>query len=97
MCMARGVCVCVCKGGMHGRGGMHGGGCAWQVGMRGGGHAWQVCIHGMVGVCMAGGVHGGGHAWWGACMPHTPPGHYEIRSVNARAVRILLECILFNV
>ena len=63
-----------------------------------GGHAWQ-------GVCMAGGMHGGEHAWQGACvagacvagvacMPCTPPGHYEIQLVNARAVRILLECIL---
>ena len=39
-------------------------------------------MHGR-GVCMA-----GGHT----CPPtHT---HYKIRSVNARAVRILLECIL---
>ena len=42
----------------------------------------------------------GGHSWQGVCMAlegmHSggPPGHYEIRSVNARAVRILLECIL---
>ena len=52
----------------------------------GGGRAWRgVC---MVGVCMAGGrVHGRG-----ACMPC----HYEILqdTVNERAVRILLECIL---
>ena len=53
--------------------------------------------------CVAGGMHGGGqmcgseacvvggHAW-----PHPPSTrqHYKIRSVNARAVRILLECIL---
>ena len=33
----------------------------------------------------------------GACVAAPPPpGHYEIRSVNARAVRILLECILIN-
>ena len=57
---------------------------------RGGMHGW-------------GGVHGRGHVWQGegACMvggvhaTHAPsPGHCEIRSVNARAVRILLECIL---
>ena len=49
------------------------------------------------GACMA-----GGHAWqggmrgWGVCMPCTlpPARYYEIRSVNERAVRILLECIL---
>ena len=36
----------------------------------------------------------GGHAWQGgACMVCTPP-LYEIRPVNARAVCILLECIL---
>ena len=53
------------------------------------------------GACMVkGGVCGeGGHAWqWGACVARgacvicTPP-LYEIRPVNARAVRILLECI----
>ena len=44
---------------MHGRGGVHDGGCAWQGGMRGRGR----------GVCMAGGVRdrgvcvAGGHAW----------------------------------
>ena len=42
------------------------------------------------------GVHGRGHVWQGVCMAwgvHTmhPPGNYEIRSVNARAVRILLD------
>ena len=42
------------------------------------------------GACMAkGGMHGKG----GACVVCTPP-LYEIRPVNARAVRILLECIL---
>ena len=53
-------------------------------GMRGmGGHVWQ-----------------GGHVWHGGacvggrCMPRTPPQHHEIWSVNAWAVRILLECIL---
>ena len=49
-----------------------------------------------------GGMRGqGGHAWRGACMAggmhamHAPR-HYEIWSVNARAVRILLECILVS-
>ena len=60
-----------------------GAGVAGEVCMAGG-HAWQ-------GACMAGGAHGGGHA---CHTPSSPPGHYEIRSVNARAVRILLECIL---
>ena len=44
----------------------------------------------------------GGHAWrrgvcmvkGGMCGMHTPL--YEIRPVNARAVRILLECILVS-
>ena len=89
-----GVHVCrwvhVWQGGMYG-GGVHGrGGCAWQ---RGG---------------MAGGVHGrGGHAWQrGACMAeggmhgrgvhHMPPPHHKTLrdTVNDRAIRILLECIL---
>ena len=64
------------------RGGMHGEG----RGVRGkGGHVWQK----------------GGHVWQrGACVVkggvrgmHAP---YEIRPVNARAVRILLECILVS-
>ena len=58
-------------------------------------------VGGCVGVCMARGC-----VWQGACMVggacmaggvhamHAPPRHYETRSVNARAVRILLECIL---
>ena len=87
MCGEEGACVA--KGGMHGEGG-----CVWQ-----GEHAWQ-------GVCMAGGMCGRGHAWWGACMAcmghachaclHTyPPQILWLRhTVNERAVRILLECIL---
>ena len=44
-------------------------------------------------------ARGGMHAWQGVCISHMPlPPHparyYEIQSVNARAVRILLECIL---
>ena len=93
------------QGGMHGKG--HAwlggvcmaGGHAWQMGMCGRGHAWQ-------GVCMAGGVHVGGHVWQGACIAgvcmvggacHALPPANTTRysdTVNERAVRILLECIL---
>ena len=70
--------VCM-AGGIHGRGGMHGRG-----------HVWQgACMAG--GVCMArGACVAGGHAW------HTRPPPREILrdTVNERAVRILLECIL---
>ena len=53
-----------------------------------GGHAWQKGgMHGKRGACMV----KGGHVWY-AC----PPPFYEIRPVNARAVRILLECILVD-
>ena len=53
------------------------------------------------GMCGKGGMHGeggvcgeGGHAWQGGvCATHSP-GHHEIQSINARPVRILLECIL---
>ena len=65
---------------MHGRGDA-----GWGVCMAGG-HAWWVaCMVGVCGrgACMAGGMHGGGHAW--KILRHT---------VNERAVRILLECIL---
>ena len=46
------------------------------------------------GVCawQRGGMHGEG----GVCAMHPPPGHHEIQSVNARPVRILLECILVH-
>ena len=60
------------------------GGACMVGGVRGRGHVWQ------------GGMHGGGHAWQGVCMPHMPPRHYEIRSVNERVVRILLESILVS-
>ena len=79
---------------------------AWW-GVYGGGHAWRgVCMaEGMCGrgACMAGGVWweacvAGPHAWCrGACMPsHAPPPQaLQLRyTVNERAVRILLECIL---
>ena len=65
-----------------------------------GGNAW------LWGACMvAGGVHGcGGHAWWWGCV--VAGGHAWLHgggvrgcgirrdTVNERAVRILLECIL---
>ena len=72
-----------------------------------GGHAWQeggMC--GWRGACMAGrgGVHGRGAcmacacAWQGACMTgvvaHTSPQQILRETVNERAERILLECIL---
>ena len=75
-------------------------GLAWQGGVHGGGLAWQ-------GECMAGGMHGRVHAWQGACVVvggmHGSGGHvwqsghgWQILrdTVNERAVRILLECIL---
>ena len=65
-----------------------GGGYAWQgVYM-----AWGTCVAG--GHAWQGGVCGGDVHGRGACMPRMPPGHHKIPSVNARAVRILLECIL---
>ena len=97
VCMARGVCVC--KGGHALQGGhVWAGGACMVVGVRGRGVCVVGGMHGRFvfmawwGACMVGGMHGRGHA----CHTH-PPRHYEIRSVNARAVRILLECILFNV
>ena len=91
------------KGGVWRRGGMHGeggtcvakGACVAKGEVRGGGgHVWWrgACV--VKGACMAkGAVHGeGGCAW--AARPPPRVSYYEIRSVNARAVRILLECIL---
>ena len=53
---------------------------------------------------MAGGIHGRGHAWQGhacqracmagACMACTHPWQILRDTVNERAVRILLDCIL---
>ena len=71
---------------------MRGGACvageacmAWGVCSRG--HAWQ-----------EGRVWQGGHAWQGACVTHMPPRQIlRLRhTVNERAVRILLECILVS-
>ena len=84
------------------------GGHAWPGDMNGQGacmargHAWQggewpgACM--AWGACM-GGVHGGGHVWQGDVrdMYAPPPGQilWLQHTVNERAVRILLECILF--
>ena len=85
------------------------GGHAWLGGMHGwgmlgwGGHMWlQGGMHGCGGAyVVAGGVHGlGGMHGWGACMvvgdAWLKGGVHRIRpdTVNGRAVRILLECIL---
>ena len=94
-------------GGGHAQGGCVVGGHVWQgrVCMAGGhvccggcvcggGHAWQ---EGHVwGACMARGMCGRGCMAGGACMPHTPPWKTlrPRHTVNERAVRILLECIL---
>ena len=78
------------RGGVHGGGACMVGGCAWQGGMCGGGHAWW-------GACMAGGMHGRGHAWWGGmCGGGVGWRAWQILrdTVNERAVRILLECLL---
>ena len=90
--MAVGACmtgVCAWQG-VHGSGGMHDRGCVWQgawqgvmeAGVCGRGHAWQGDMHGRRG------MHGRGCAWQG-CV-------WQILrdTVNERAVRILLECIL---
>ena len=71
--------ACVVKGAMRGEGGMHGkGGCVGK----------GACM--VRGACMA---KGACVAKGGTCMVFMPP-LYEIRPVNARAVLILLECIL---
>ena len=56
------------------------GGRAWLGGMHGGGHAWQG------GACVAGGCV------WHAHSPADTTRYGD--TVNERAVRILLECIL---
>ena len=66
-------------------GGVCGRGTCVAGGMHGGGHAWQGGM--WQGACMAGGC-----VWQGACMADTT--RYG-DTVNERAVRILLECILF--
>ena len=93
-------------GGMHGRGACMAGGHAWQGGMHGRGHAWGcawqgACLGGMHGrglvwqggICDRGSLCGRGACMAGVYMPCTP---WQILwdTVNERAVRILLECIL---
>ena len=87
-----GMCGCSLGGGMHG---------FWGGGMHG---FFQECMV-FWGACM---VFSGGHAWffqgqggvhgffWGACVVFSRGGVRRIRrdTVNERAVRILLECIL---
>ena len=75
-----------------------GGGHAWQEGMHSRGHAWWG--RAWQGACIAGGMHGRGGAWQGGIhgrggvhAKHAP--QQILRdTVNERAVRILLECIL---
>ena len=71
---------------------------AGRVCMAGDMHGRGRCGRGM---CGWGHMWLGGHVWQGACVVgggmcgmHATPGYYEIQSVNAWAVRILLECIL---
>ena len=93
------VCQGFCpRGGRAWRGGVcvAGGHAWWGVCMVGvcawwGGHVWQ----GVGGMCGRGGMHGGRHAWWGgACMAGGRAWQILRDTVNERAVRILLECIL---
>ena len=90
----RGVCIAAGRG-MHGCGGV----CMVVGGMHGcGGHVWFGGHVWLLGVC----VVVGGYAWlWGVCMVvggmcGCGGGMRGIRqdTVNERAVRILLECIL---
>ena len=58
-------------------------------GVCGRGHAWQYVT------CMVGGVHGRGVHGRGLCVARMPPPHQILRdTVNERAVRMPLECIL---
>ena len=93
----------VWQGDMHGRETCMVRGCAWQGACVAGGHVWQgACMvvgGAWQGACMAGGVLGMGACMTrvpggGMCGMHTPRWHYEIRSVNARTVHIILKCIL---
>ena len=97
-----GVCM---VGSMHGRGAMHDKGACVAGGMHGRGHAWQgVCMAGghagWGGACRAGGhawwqgMHGRGHVWWGVVHGRGRVWQILHDTVNERAVRILLECIL---
>ena len=83
--------ACVAWGGVWGGMCGRGKGCVWQ-----GGHAWQGGA--WQGACMAGGMHGGEgvHAWQGVCMVGRPAWQILRDTVNERAARILLECILVS-
>ena len=94
VCLSTGGGGGVCSGGHAWQGGIHGRGvCGRGVCMAGGMHCGKgvyVCGRG---ACMAGGgMHGRG------CMHATPPPPPDTMrygdTVNERAVRILLECIL---
>ena len=82
--------VCLSTGGMHG-GGMHGRRACMGVCMAGGMHGRGLVWQG--GICDRGSLCGRGACMAGVCMPCTP---WQILwdTVNERAVRILLECIL---
>ena len=71
------------QGAIHGKGGGH----VWWEG-----HAWQGGVHGR-GVCMAGGMHGRGMCMAGGMCGRAPQQILR-NTVNERAIRILLECIL---
>ena len=86
------MCLSVHREGVCGRG-VH----VWVGGMCGEGHAWQGCVHSgghAGGMSGEGGKCGRGHAWWGGHAWHTCPPQILRDTVNERAVRILLECIL---
>ena len=85
---------------------MHGRGHAWRGHALQGGHVWQGGSA-WQGTCVAGGpCVVGGHAWQGACVAGgmhdrgcMAGGHaWQIPrdTVNERAVRLLLECILVS-
>ena len=62
-----------------------------------GGHAWLLVAMGGCAWLLLGGVHGcsrGGHAWF---FPRGGVCRIRRDTVNERAVRILLECILVNI
>ena len=76
---------------MHGRGA-----CMAGVVHGRGVHAWHGGMRGRGGMHGRGCMHGGGHAWQGACMAGGAcvPQQILRDTVDERAVRILLECIL---
>ena len=62
-------------------------------GVRGRGHAWWG-EHAWQGTCVVGGMCGRGHAWQVGMHGTHAPQEILRDTVNERAVRILLECIL---